>query len=116
METLTNYLKFSSALDWLTIFVAIAVVLVCLILLIASRSRAAMYVLMGIAVVPLLLGLLTTYGKNREIERVRTMVESVPVEAVEAARREAIISTYIGGLATLVGVSMGIVGLAIKNR
>jgi hypothetical protein len=116
VETLTNYLKSSSALDWLTILAVITVVLLCLILLIAARNRGSMYVLMAIAVIPFLLGLLTTYGKNREIERVNSTVESVPVEAVEAARREAMISTYIGGLGTIVSISMGIIGLAVKNR
>ena len=77
METFSNFLKFSTPLDWLTIFSAAILIFVGLIMLIAVRRRTPMYFLLGIAIVPILLGLLTTYLKNREIERMLSTVESV---------------------------------------
>ena len=116
METLTNYLKFSTAFDWLTIFAAVAVVLLGLILLVAVRTRTPMYVLVTIAFSPLLLGLLTTVMKNREIERVMITGESIGVEAAAAGRREAMISTYVGGAGTATALLIGVVGLATRSR
>ena len=87
METFSHFIKNSTPLDLLTIFSAAILILVGLILLIAVRGRTAMYVLLGIAIVPLLLGLLTTYEKNREIERILSMVASAGFEAAEAGHR-----------------------------
>jgi len=116
METFSNFLKFSTPLDWLTIFSAVILIFVGLIMLIAVRRRTAMYFLLGIAIVPLALGLLTTYLKNREIERMVSMVESVGVEAAEAGRREALISTYIGATGTAIIELIGAIGIVIKRR
>src|SRR5215468_3249256 len=116
MEALTNYLKFSTGLDWLTIFAGITVILLGFILLLAVRTRAALYPFLIVALVPLLVGVLTTYVKNREIERVMTMVESVGIEAAVAGRREAMISTYVGGAGTVTAFLIGIVGLATKRK
>jgi len=116
MDTLTNYLKFSSGLDWLTIFAGITVILLGFILLVAARTRTALYPCLIVAFGPLLLGVLTTYVKNREIERVMTMVESVGAEAAAAGRREAMISTYVGGAGTVTAVLIGILGLATKRK
>ena len=116
METLSNFLKFSTPLDWLTILAAVILIFVGLIMLIAVRRRTAMYFLLGIAVVPLLLGLLTTYLKNREIERIMSLVEPVDAEAAEAGRREALISTYLGATGTAIVELIGAIGIVIKRR
>ena len=116
METFSNFLKFSTPLDWLTTLAAVILIFVGLIMLIAVRRRTAMYFLLGIAVVPLLLGLLTTYLKNREIERIMSLVEPVDAEAAEAGRREALISTYLGATGTAIVELIGAIGIVIKRR
>jgi len=116
METFSNFLKFSTPLDWLTIFSAAILIFVGLIMLIAVRRRTPMYFLLGIAIVPILLGLLTTYLKNREIERMLSMVESVGAEAAEAGKREALISTYIGAAGTVIVELIGAIGIVTKRR
>ena len=75
-----------------------------------------MYVVLATALAPVLLGILSTYMKNREIERVLKMIESVGVEAVAAGRREAMISTYVGASGTAVVALIGLVGVAVKRR
>jgi hypothetical protein len=115
METFSNFLKFSSPLDWLTIFTAAILILVGLIILIAFRRRTAIYVLLVLATVPLVLGLLTTYLKNRDIERMLSTLESVGVEAAEAGRREAMISTYVGAAGTIIVELIGVIGLVFKR-
>ena len=116
METFTAFVKNSTVFDLLTIPVAAGVVLLGLILLVAIRSRLPMYLLLVIAFVPLSLGLFATYLKNREIEKVMaTLPESDRVEGTAAGRREAMITTYIGGAGTAASALIAVIGLAIKR-
>ena len=96
-------------------FAAAMLILIGIIMLIVARRRTPMYWLLVAAFVPLLLGVLTTYMKNREIERMLTMIESAGVEAAEAGRREAMISTYVGAAGTALIVFIGLIGLAMKR-
>ena len=150
MEALTNFLRFSSPLDRLVIVLAAILILAGILLLILARSRRPVYWLIAAALLPLLLGILTTYLKSRAIDKMLAQVDSGAAEAeqkqkqlpppppppprgriipkptpsptpdlslvVEAGKREAWISTYIGAAGMTVPVLIGLFGLALKKK
>ena len=116
METFTNFLKFSSPIDWLVMFFSAIVILVGFVLLIVLRSRKLFYPFLVIALLPLLLGLATTYLKYRQVDRVSAMAQSIGAEAVAAGRQEAWVITYIGATASGAAILIGLVGLALRKN
>jgi uncharacterized membrane protein len=115
VETLSDFMKHSSTLDWLVIFLSVILILAAILLLIVLRGRKPFYPFLVLALLPLLLGLATTYLKYREVDRMLSMVESVGVEAAAAGRREAWISTYVGAAGTGAAMLIGLFGLALKK-
>jgi hypothetical protein len=150
MEALKNFLQFSSPLDWLVIMLAAILILAGILMLILARSRRPIYWFLAAALLPLLLGMLTTYLKNRAMDKALAKVDSGTVEVgqqlkrlppppppppggriiptptpvptpdltlvVEAGRREAWLSTYVGAAGTIVTVLIGLFGLALKKK
>ena len=116
METLSNFLKYSSAFDMLILLLAFIFILLGILLLIVSHSRRPFYLLLVLALLPLLLGMLSTYLKYREIDRVLTMVADAGVEVAGAARQEAWIITYVGAAGTAVLALIGLLGVLVKKN
>lgn len=117
MEALRNFLQFSTPLDWLVITLAAILILAGIVLLIVLRSPKPFYFFLVVALLPLLLGLLTTYLKYQEVERMLSMVaRDSGLEAAEAGRREAWIITYIAAVATAVLALIGLLGVILKKR
>ena len=115
METFSNFLKFTSPFDLLIIVLTLILIFAGILLLIVLRSRKPFFLFLVLALLPLLLGMLSTYLKYREIERMLTMLAESGVEVADAARREAWIITYFGAAGTAVLALIGIVGLILKK-
>ncbi len=115
METFSNFLKFTSSFDLLIIVLTLILILAGILLLVVLRSRKPFYLFLVLALLPLLLGILSTYLKYREVERILTMVAEAGVEVADAARREAWIITYFGAAGTAVLALIGLVGLILKK-
>ena len=116
METLSNFLKFTSSFDLLIILLTLILIFVGILLLVVLRSRKPFYLFLALALLPLLLGMLSTYLKYREIERMLTMLAEAGVEVADAARREAWIITYFGAAGTAVLALIGLLGVLIKKN
>jgi hypothetical protein len=115
VETFSNFLKFTSSFDLLIIVLTLILILAGILLLVVLRSRKPFYLFLVLALLPLLLGILSTYLKYREVERILTMVAEAGVEVADAARREAWIITYFGAAGTAVLALIGLVGLILKK-
>ena len=87
MEALKNFLQFSTTLDWLVFTLAAILILVGILILVLARSRRPMYWFLAAALLPLLLGILTTYLKNRAMENALAKVDSSTVEAGQKTRQ-----------------------------
>lgn len=116
MESLSNFLQFSSVFDWLVMFLAAALVAVGLALLLFVRNRKVLFAFLIVALLPLVLGLLSTWLKYQQLGRVMAMVENSALEVAEAARREAWIITYIGAAGTALCMLVGILALLVKKE
>jgi len=150
VDALKNFLQFSSPLDWLVLTLGAVLILVAVLMLILARSRKPIYWFLAAALLPLVLGILTTYLKNRAMDRALAKVNAETIGAapkvsqlppppppprgarikptptpfptpdpgliVEAGRREARLSTYVGAVGTAVPVLIGLFGLALKKN
>ena len=120
METLIPFLKNSSVLDLtvmsLVILIAVILIAVGIWTAIASRTRKPIYLFLMITLLPLLLALLGTYLRFRNIERAAAMFPDASAEVVAALRQEAWIMTDIGLVGTAVPVLIGVMGLAFKKE
>ena len=116
METLSNFLKYSSPLDWVLIVLWLMVILFGILLLIVLRARRLFYPYLILALLPLLLGLASTYLKYREVDRLSLVAEYAGAEVVAASRREAWVITYIGATASGAAILIGLFGLALKTN
>ena len=87
MEAFKDFLQFSSPLDWLVMTLAAILILVGILLLILARSRKLIYWFLAAALLPLLLGILTTYLKNRAMDEALAKVDSSTVEAAPKLRQ-----------------------------
>ena len=119
METLIPFLKHSSTLDLLVIilviFIAVILIPVGIWIVIASRRRKSIYFLLMMAFLPLLLALLGTYVRIRNIETLPARNPEASAEVITAASQEAWIMTYIGAFGTLVPALIAVTGLVVKN-
>lgn len=116
METLSNFLKFSGPFDLLIIVLTLILIVGGILLLVVARSRKPFYLLLVLALLPSLLGILSTNLKYREIERMLTVLAESGVEVAEPARREAWIITYFGAAGTAVLAFIGLLGLILKKK
>lgn len=119
METLIPFLKNSSVVDWffimLVVFIAVILIPIGLWIVIASRRRKSIYLLLMMTFLPLLLALLGTYVRIRTLETLAARYPDVSAEVVAAGSKEAWIMTYIGALGTLVPALIAVTGLVVKN-
>jgi hypothetical protein len=115
VETFSNFLKFTSPFDLLITVLTLILIFAGILLLIVLRSRKPFFLFLVLALLPLLLGMLSTCLKYREIERMLTMLAESGVEVADAARREAWIITYFGAAGTAVLALIGLVGLILKK-
>lgn len=81
LEALKNFLQFSTPLDWLVITLAVILILAGILMLFVVRSRRVIYCFLAAAFLPLLLGIMTAYLKNRAVDKALAMVDSGAVEA-----------------------------------
>ena len=120
METLIAFLKNSSTLDLLILTL---IVLSTLILIpagiwmaLAARTRKPIFFFLMAALLPVLLGLLGTFLRIINAERMAAMFSEAGAEVVAAARAEAWVTTYIGAAATVLLGLIGLTGLALKGK
>ena len=116
MVTFIEFVKHSSPFDWLIIALVLTLIFVGILLLIVLRSRKPFYLFLVLALLPLLLGLLSTYLKYRGLERALAMFPEAGDEVVDAAHREAWIITYIGATGSAVLALIGLLGLKLKKK
>ena len=120
MESLTTFVKNSSALDLFVVMVniAIAVILIFvgILIVIISRRRKPIYFFLIITLLPLLLGLLGTYLIYIRIERDITLFPNASAEGVAEARQAAWVTTYIGAVGTAIPGLLGVTGLILKKE
>jgi asparagine N-glycosylation enzyme membrane subunit Stt3 len=115
MESLTNFLKDLGLLSLLNILVTVILILAGFVTLIVARTRRAIYRLLAIASLPLLLGALSMYVKNRALDEGYGMFGRLNAQEIVAGRREALIIACIGAAGTIVLVLIGLFGLK-RNR
>jgi hypothetical protein len=120
MESLTTFVKQSSALDlfvvMLIIFIALILILVGILIVISSRRRKPIYFFLIITLLPLLLGLLGTYLIYIRIEKDIALLPNASAEGVAEARQAAWITTYIGTFGTAIPGLIGVTGLILKKE
>jgi hypothetical protein len=116
LETLQNFLKFSTILDWLVIFITLILIMVAVLLLILVRSRTPFYFVILSAALPILGGLLSTFMKYQYANRALETVGMVAADVVERARAEAWIITYLAAIGTLIIALIGFLGVFLKSR
>lgn len=115
METLINFLKFSSVLDWLVIFLTLVLILVAGVLLFVLRRPKPFYFVIASAVFPLLGGLLSTFIKHQQMQRALQEMGNVSNDVLAQANAEAWVITYIAAAGALMIALIGIVGVMMKK-
>jgi hypothetical protein len=116
LETLQTFLKFSTILDWLVIALTLFLIMVAVLLLILLRSPKPFYFVIVSAVLPVLGGLLSTFMKYQYAERALENLGAVAAEAVDRARAEAWIITYLAAIGALIIALIGFLGVVLKRR
>ena len=119
MENLIPFLKNSSVVDLffiiLVVFIAVILIPVGLWIVIASRRRKSIYLLLMMTFLPLLLALIGTYVRIRKIETLAARYPDASAEVIAAGSQEAWIMTYVGAFGTLVPALISVTGLVVKN-
>ena len=106
-QAVTDFLRNAGLLDLLNMLIAAIFVVIGLASFV-SRRPMHLYKLMGLAMVPLLLGLVTMYV---DYTTSGIGMFGTPSEAAIAARRQAaLINGVIGALGALVFVALGMLG------
>jgi len=116
VETVTDFVKNCGLLDLFVIVVTLILILAGILILIVGRSRRVMFRLLVVAFVPLLLGLLDMFVKNRFLDRRVGLMGPLSTEAVAAGRRDAMLIACIGATGTVMIVLIGFLGLALKKN
>ncbi|HEY3027967.1 MAG TPA: hypothetical protein VGJ55_17590 [Pyrinomonadaceae bacterium] len=116
METLVDFLKNSTTLDLLVVVVTIILVIAGILISVLAGNRKSMYRLLLVAFVPLLLGLLDMFVKNRLLDRGVGLMGRLSPEAIAAGRREALVIACIGATGTLLLGLVGLLSLALKKN
>ena len=107
-QAVTDFLRNSGLLDLLNILTAAIFMLVGLVAWIVSESPRHIYKLLGLGMVPLLIGLLTMYVDYRTSGI--SMFGTPDGAAIAARRQAALINGIIGALAALVFMATGMLG------
>lgn len=119
MDSLIPFLKHSSALDLLifalVVLVGITLIVAGIWIALAARNRTPIYIFLVITFLPLLLGVLGTYLRFWNIERVAAMFPESGASVIAAARQEAMITTYAGAVGTLIPALIAVVALVLKK-
>jgi hypothetical protein len=116
VETLVDFLKNSTTLDLLVVVVTIILVIAGILISVLAGNRKSMYRLLLVAFVPLLLGLLDMFVKNRLLDRGVGLMGRLSPEAIAAGRREALVIACIGATGTLLLGLVGLLSLALKKN
>jgi hypothetical protein len=120
MDTLIPFLKHSSVVDLLVIFLVILITVVLIPagiwIVIKSRSRKPICFFLVIVFLPLVLALLGTYLRFRNIESALAQVPEASKAIVAEARQEAWITTYLGAAGTALPFLIGVTGLVLKKN
>jgi len=114
VENVGDFVKNLGLLDLLVIFVTGILILAGILILIFGRSRRTIYGLFGAALLPLLLGLLDFYLKNKALDRGLGMYP-LSAEDIKAGRREVLIVAGLSAAGTAMLVLMGLLGLVWKR-
>ncbi len=115
METLIEFLKNCGLLDLLVIASAVILILSGIIVLIIARARKPVYGFLAAVLLPLILGVLDFDLKNRFLEQGYGFVGRLDAEAIEAGKRDLLVVVGIGIAGTIVSVSIGFFGLALRG-
>ena len=119
METLSEFLKASTAVDLLVVLVVVLITIVLvptgIWIAIASRSRKPICFVLVIGLLPLFLALVGTFWRIRNTERAIAEFPDAGSEVVAAAREEAWITAYIGVAGTAVVELIALTGLILKK-
>ena len=115
METLISFLKFSSVLDWLVMFLTLVLILISLVLLFVLRSRKPFYFVIAAAALPLAGGLLSTFLKYQQLSRALELMERAPADLMERATAEAWMITYIAAGGAVVIALIGVIAIVTKR-
>jgi len=115
-ETLYNFEKFSTPLDWLVILGTVFLIVIGLALLIFLRSPKPFYFVIASAVAPLLGGLLSTFLKYQSLNRALESMGRIAVEAVARGKAEALIITYFGIIGAIIIALIGLLGVVLKKK
>lgn len=111
MESLTNFLRDLGLFSLLNVLVTVMLIIAGFITLIVARRRKAFYRLLAIASLPLLLGALTMYVKDRVLDEGYGMFGRLRAQEIVAGRREALIIACMGATGTIVLALIGLFGL-----
>jgi hypothetical protein len=115
VETLSSFLKPSSPLDWLVIFLSVSLVLAGILLLMVARGRKPFFAFLILALLPLVLGLAITYLESRQVTRGVIAAGSGPGVAF-AGWQHALVGTCIGAAGTVAAMLIGLFGLASRKN
>ena len=113
---LTEFLRNSTILDWLVLFLTGLLIIVALLTLMVVRSRKPFFFVLAAAVIPLAGGLLSTFVKHRQLEQAIGLAGSVSSEVVERAQAESWVISYIGVLGAIIIAMVGLIGVITKKR
>jgi drug/metabolite transporter superfamily protein YnfA len=111
-----NFVWALTPLDLLVISASILLVIAGLLLLFFLRSSKPFYFVIASAVLPLLGGLLSTFMKYQYADRALENLGAVAAEAVNHARAEAWIITYLAAIGALIIALIGLLGVVLKRR
>ena len=116
MELLVDFLKDASLLDLLVILVTLILILTAFFKLVFFRSLRSMRRLLVMALVPLVLGLLAMYMKNRLLDRGVGPFGLVTGDALALGRRDALLIACFGAIGTVVIALISLIGLTLEKR
>jgi hypothetical protein len=115
VETLTDFVKNLTLLELLTIVVAAILTPIGIVTSIAAKKRKAMYWLLAIGLVPLLLSVLSLCVQKRALDYgLDWFGRRMDAEAIARGWHEALISSSIGAMGTVIIVSTTL--LALRRR
>jgi hypothetical protein len=110
-----EFLRHSSVLDWLVLFLTAALVILALIMLIVARSRKPFFLVFAMAGLPLAGGLFSTFVKYQQLERALALAGSDSSDVVERAQAEAWIISYVGIAGAVIIAIFGLIGVITKR-
>jgi hypothetical protein len=116
VELLVDFLKNAGLLDLLVILVTLILILTAVFKLVFFRRLRSMRRLLVISPVPLILGLVAMYVRNRMLDRGIGMFGGFSNTAIALGRRDALLIACFGAIGTLVMTSIALIGLTLEKR